>query len=147
MPTVYLNGEFLPADKAQVSVYDRGYLLGDGVYEVIPVYAGKAFLLERHLQRLQNSLHGVRIENPHSNEQWTQIIEDLIAKNNNGDQSLYLQVTRGVAPRDHIFPVGVTPSVFLMSNPLLPVAESWKIEALKQLPQQIFAGCVVISKQ
>lgn len=133
MPTVYLNGEFLPADKAQVSVYDRGYLLGDGVYEVIPVYAGKAFLLERHLQRLQNSLDGVRIENPHSNEQWTQIIEDLIAKNNNGDQSLYLQVTRGVAPRDHIFPVGVAPSVFLMSNPLLPVAESWKIEGIKAI--------------
>ncbi|MDO8825684.1 D-amino-acid transaminase [Methylophaga sp.] len=133
MPTVYLNGEFLPADKAQVSVYDRGYLLGDGVYEVIPVYAGKAFLLERHLQRLQNSLDGVRIENPHSEEQWTQTINDLIAKNNGGDQSLYLQVTRGVAPRDHIFPVGVAPSVFMMSNPLHPVAESWKIEGIKAI--------------
>jgi len=133
VPTVYLNGEFLPADKAQVSVYDRGYLLGDGVYEVIPVYAGKAFLLERHLQRLQNSLDGVRIENPHSEEQWTQTINDLIAKNNGGDQSLYLQVTRGVAPRDHIFPVGVAPSVFMMSNPLHPVAESWKIEGIKAI--------------
>ncbi|WP_417549258.1 D-amino-acid transaminase, partial [Methylophaga sp.] len=133
MPTVYLNGEFLPADKAKVSVYDRGYLLGDGVYEVIPVYAGKAFLLSRHLQRLQNSLDGVRIENPHSDEQWIQIIDELIANNNGGDQSLYLQVTRGVAPRDHIFPIGVAPSVFMMSNPLQPVAESWKTEGIKAI--------------
>jgi D-alanine transaminase len=133
VPTVYLNGEFLPADKAKVSVYDRGYLLGDGVYEVIPVYAGKAFLLSRHLQRLQNSLDGVRIENPHSDEQWIQIIDELIANNNGGDQSLYLQVTRGVAPRDHIFPIGVAPSVFMMSNPLQPVAESWKTEGIKAI--------------
>lgn len=133
MPTVYLNGEFLPADKAKVSVYDRGYLLGDGVYEVIPVYAGKAFLLDRHLQRLQNSLDGVRIENPHSDEHWTQMIDELIANNNGGDQSLYLQVTRGVAPRDHIFPIGVAPSVFMMSNALHPVAESWKTEGIKAI--------------
>jgi len=133
VPTVYLNGEFLPADEAKVSVYDRGYLLGDGVYEVIPVYAGKTFLLARHLQRLQNSLDGVRIENPYSGEQWTQLIEDLIARNNSGDQSLYLQVTRGVAPRDHIFPIGVAASVFIMSNPLHPVAESWKSEGIKAI--------------
>ncbi|MCB2426081.1 D-amino-acid transaminase [Methylophaga pinxianii] len=133
MPTVYLNGEFLPADEAKVSVYDRGYLLGDGVYEVIPVYAGKTFLLARHLQRLQNSLDGVRIENPYSDEQWTQLIEDLIARNNSGDQSLYLQVTRGVAPRDHIFPIGVAASVFIMSNPLHPVAEGWKSEGIKAI--------------
>lgn len=133
MPIVYLNGEFLSADKAQVSVYDRGYLLGDGVYEVIPVYAGKAFLLDRHLQRLQNSLGGVRIENPFSDNQWTDIVNDLIAQNDDGDQSLYLQVTRGVAPRDHIFPIGVAPSVFMMSNPLHPVAESWKAEGIKAI--------------
>lgn len=133
MAIVYLNGDFTPADQAKVSVYDRGYLLGDGVYEVIPVYAGKAFLLEQHLQRLQNSLDGVRIDNPHSDEQWTHIINDLIAQNNGGDQSLYLQVTRGVAPRDHVFPVGVTPSVFMMSNPLQPVAESWKNEGIKAI--------------
>lgn len=133
MAIVYLNGDFTPADQAKVSVYDRGYLLGDGVYEVIPVYAGKAFLLEQHLQRLQNSLDGVRIDNPHSDEQWAHIINDLIAQNNGGDQSLYLQVTRGVAPRDHVFPVGVTPSVFMMSNPLQPVAESWKNEGIKAI--------------
>lgn len=133
MAIVYLNGDFTPADQAKVSVYDRGYLLGDGVYEVIPVYAGKAFLLEQHLQRLQNSLDGVRIDNPHSDEQWTHIINDLIAQNNGGDQSLYLQVTRGVAPRDHVFPVGGTPSVFMMSNPLQPVAESWKNEGIKAI--------------
>ncbi|HAO26449.1 MULTISPECIES: D-amino-acid transaminase [unclassified Methylophaga] len=133
MAIVYLNGEFLSADKAQVSVYDRGYLLGDGVYEVIPVYAGNAFLLDRHLQRLQNSLDGVRIENPFSGKQWTDIVNELIARNNAGNQSLYLQVTRGVAPRDHIFPIGVAPSVFMMSNPLHPVAESWKTEGIKAI--------------
>lgn len=133
MSTVYLNGEFLPTDKAWVSVYDRGYLLGDGVYEVIPVYAGKAFLLNRHLQRLQNSLNGVRIENPFADERWTAIVNELIAENNGGDQSVYLQVTRGVAPRDHIFPIGVAPSVFMMSNPLLPVAGSWKTDGIKAI--------------
>lgn len=133
MAIVYLNGEFLPADKAQVSVFDRGYLLGDGVYEVIPVYAGNAFLLDRHLQRLQNSLDGVRMTNPFSNETWTNIINKLIAHNNGGDQSLYLQVTRGVAPRDHLFPTDTAPSVYMMSNPLQPVAESWKIEGIKAI--------------
>jgi len=133
VPIVYLNGEFLPAEKAQVSVFDRGYLLGDGVYEVIPVYAGNAFLLGRHLQRLQNSLDGVRIENPFSNETWTNIINNLIAQNNGGDQALYLQVTRGVAPRDHLFPTDVAPSVYMMSNALQPVAESWKVEGIKAI--------------
>jgi D-alanine transaminase len=126
MDKVYLNGEFLTADQAKVSVFDRGFLLGDGVYEVIPVYAGKCFQLDGHLLRLQTSLNGVRMKNPHSNSEWQALIKQLIELNGGGDQSLYLQVTRGVAPRDHIFPEGVTPTAFAMSNPLQPVPEKYK---------------------
>jgi len=123
---VYLNGSFIPAQQAQISVFDRGFLLGDGVYEVIPVYKGKCFQLTGHLERLQASLDGVRMKNPHTDLEWTKLIEKLVVLNGGGDQSLYLQVTRGAAPRDHVFPEGVTPTAFAMSNALLPVPEKYK---------------------
>lgn len=126
MNDVFLNGEFLAADQAKVSVFDRGFLLGDGVYEVIPVYAGQCFQLIGHLKRLQVSLDGVRMKNPYSITDWKTMIEQLIERNGGGDQSLYLQVTRGVAPRDHVFPEGVTPTAFAMSNPLQAVPEKYK---------------------
>ncbi len=128
MNDVYLNGDFLAADQAKVSVFDRGFLLGDGVYEVIPVYAGKCFQLARHLTRLQVSLDGVRMQNPHSETEWQTLIEQLIERNGGGDQSLYLQVTRGVAPRDHVFPESVTPTAFAMSTPLMPADEKYKTQ-------------------
>lgn len=128
MQDVYLNGEFLAADQAKVSVFDRGFLLGDGVYEVIPVYDGKCFQLSGHLLRLQASLDGVRMKNPHSDLEWQTLIEQLIERNGGGEQSLYLQVTRGVAPRDHVFPTNVTPTAFAMSSPLAPVPEKYKKE-------------------
>jgi D-alanine transaminase len=131
--TVYLNGAFLPADEAKVSVFDRGFLLGDGVYEVIPVYNGLPFRLIQHLQRLQNSLDGVRMANPMSELQWEQVILDLIDKNGGGDQAVYLQVTRGVAPRDHVFPEGVEPTAFVMSNPIKPLPESYKRDGIKAI--------------
>lgn len=116
---VYLNGSFLPVHEASISVMDRGFLFGDGVYEVIPVYGARAFRLEHHLQRLDLSLQGIRIANPLSHVQWTDILTALIRHNGGGDQSLYLQVTRGVAPkRDHAFPRDVQPTVFAMSTPL-----------------------------
>ena len=119
MTTAYLNGSFLPLEDASISVMDRGFLFGDGVYEVIPVYAGKLFRLEEHLQRLQNSLDGVRIGNPLTTAAWHELLEELVSRNNGGDQAVYLQVTRGVAPkRDHAFPVDTRPTVFAMSNPL-----------------------------
>ncbi len=126
MKDVYLNGDFLPADQAKVSVFDRGFLLGDGVYEVIPVYAGRCFQLAGHLERLQASLDGVRMSNPHTISEWETLIEQLIERNGSGDQSLYLQVTRGVAPRDHVFPEGVTPTAFAMCNPLQATPEKYK---------------------
>lgn len=117
MSTAWLNGQFLPLDEARVSVLDRGFLFGDGVYEVIPAYGRRLFRLPHHLQRLQNSLDGIRIGNPLSNAEWTRILGELVDRNEGDDQAVYLQVTRGVAPgRDHAFPAGVTPTVFCMSN-------------------------------
>lgn len=116
---VYLNGGFMPVAEAKVSVLDRGFLFGDGVYEVIPVYGGRPFRLEHHLTRLDQSLHGIRIANPMDHAQWRDVLLSLIARNGDGDQSLYLQVTRGSAPkRDHAFPVEPHPTVFAMSSPL-----------------------------
>jgi len=117
---VFLNGEFLPAAEAKVSVLDRGFLFGDGVYEVIPVYGGRPFRLEAHLLRLDQSLTEIRLANPLTHRRWEDVLTDLITRNGAGDQSLYLQVTRGVAAREHAFPRHALPTVFAMSQPLLP---------------------------
>ncbi|MCK5480664.1 MAG: D-amino acid aminotransferase [Gammaproteobacteria bacterium] len=114
----YLNGTFLPLEEARVSVMDRGFLFGDGVYEVIPVYGGQLFRLAHHLRRLQNSLDAVRIGNPLRDEEWKNILTRLITQNSDSDQAVYLQVTRGVAKRrDHAFPEDTPPTVFAMSTP------------------------------
>ena len=119
----YLNGEFLPLDQARVSVLDRGFIFGDGVYEVIPVYSRRPFRLPEHLQRLQRSLDAVRLGNPMTDAEWTRLIHDLVARHGAEDQSVYLQITRGVAKRDHAFPKGNKPTVFLMSSPLVTPAK------------------------
>ena len=116
--TVYLNGKFLPIEQAFVPVLDRGFIFGDGVYEVIPVYSRHPFRLSAHLQRLQHSLDSIRLNNPHTDQEWTALICELIARDENEDQQVYLHITRGVAKRDHPFPKGVAPTVFMMSNPL-----------------------------
>jgi D-alanine transaminase len=115
--TAYLNGRFLPLEEAQVPVLDRGFLFGDGVYEVIPVYGGQLFRLPHHLRRLKNSLAGLRMPNPRSDAEWEAVLTELVARNEGSDQAVYLQVTRGVAAkRDHAFPEVVRPTVFGMSN-------------------------------
>lgn len=120
MTTAYLNGCFLPIEQAQVSVMDRGFLFGDGAYELIPVYSRRPFRLAQHLRRLQNTLDGIGIRNPHSDAEWTGLIEEIIARNEWQDQSVYLQLTRGAdVKRNHAFPKGVTPTVFMMSEPLV----------------------------
>jgi D-alanine transaminase len=122
--TVYLNGQFLPLEDAKISVLDRGFIYGDGVYELIPVYARKPYRMPQHLARLQRSLDGIGLANPHGAAEWGAIIRELIGRMSFADQGVYFQVTRGVAKRDHAFPAGVTPTVFMMSNPLaLPSAE------------------------
>jgi len=121
---VYLNGQFLPIEEAKVPVLDRGFIYGDGVYELIPVYRRRPFRLPQHLTRLQHSLDGIRLANPHSETEWTEIVSEVIARQPFDDQGVYFQVTRGVAKRDHTFPPGVAPTVFMMSNPLVsPTAE------------------------
>ncbi|MCW5602139.1 D-amino acid aminotransferase [Nitrosomonas sp.] len=115
---IYLNGKFLPIEQAYIPVLDRGFIFGDGVYEVIPVYSRKPFRLADHLSRLQHSLDGIRLKNPHSDEQWRELLEQVIACNEGEDQYLYLHITRGVAKRDHAFPAGISPTIFIMSNPL-----------------------------
>lgn len=123
--TVYLNGRFLPADQACVSVMDRGFLFGDGVYEVIPVYAGRLFRLDSHLDRLDRSLEGIRLRNPLNRDGWHQLLKELVARNGGGDLSVYLQVTRGAAAqRDHGFPEGVPATVLAMASGLKPVAST-----------------------
>jgi D-alanine transaminase len=114
---VYLNGEFVALEDARISVLDRGFIYGDGVYEVIPVYARQPFRMPHHLRRLQYSLDGIRLANPHTEAQWDALVRELVAKQPLADQAVYLQVTRGVAKRDHAFPIGVPPTVFMMSNP------------------------------
>ena len=115
---IYLNGEFMPIEQARVPVLDRGFIFGDGVYEVIPVYSRHPFRLAEHLRRLQSSLDSIKLANPHDDATWTRLIRRLIERNEPEDQSLYMHVTRGPAKRDHAFPKDVTPTVFLMSNPL-----------------------------
>ena len=118
--TAYLNGEFMPIEKAQISPLDRGFIFGDGIYEVIPAYSRRPFRLPEHLRRLQRSLDAIRLANPMTDAEWTRLIHDLIARHAGDDQSVYLQVTRGVAKRDHAFPGRETmPTVFMMSNPLV----------------------------
>lgn len=119
---VYLNGEFMPLEAARIPVLDRGFIFGDGVYEVIPVYSRHPFRLAEHLVRLQHSLDSIRLANPMSDAEWTRLTGEIVAKNAGDDQSVYLQITRGVAKRDHAFPRNVKPTVFMMSTPLVTPA-------------------------
>ena len=126
MITAYVDGAFLPLAEARVSPMDRGFLFGDGAYEVIPVYSRRAFRLDEHVARLANTLAAMRLANPHSADEWKAIILEIVARNPWDDQSVYLQVTRGAdTKRNHAFPgPEVKPTVFLMSEPLVtPSAE------------------------
>jgi D-alanine transaminase len=116
---VFLNGKFMPIEEARVPVLDRGFIFGDGVYELVPVYSRVPFRMDEHLARLERSLAAVRIGNPYSRAEWRDIILQLVAKQPFEDQGVYFQVTRGVAKRDHAFPKDAAPTVFIMSSPLV----------------------------
>ncbi len=116
---IYLNGEFMPLEAARIPVLDRGFIFGDGVYEVVPVYSRHPFRLPEHLRRLQHSLDGIRLANPLSDPEWTRLTHDIIARNAGDDQSIYFQITRGAAKRAHEFPQDAKPTVFMMSSPLV----------------------------
>ena len=116
---VFLNGKLLPIEQASVSVLDRGFIFGDGVYELVPVYSRVPFRLDEHLTRLERSLGEAKIRNPYTRAQWRSNIYQVIDAQTFDDQGVYFQVTRGVAKRDHAFPKSLEPTVFMMSNPLV----------------------------
>jgi D-alanine transaminase len=116
---IFLNGQWLDAAEARVPVMDRGFLFGDGVYEVIPVYSRRPFRLEQHLQRLQHSLDGIRLANPHGINEWAGLVTQLAAEAEWEDQSIYIQVTRGpMAVRNHAFPKEVSPTSVILAEPM-----------------------------
>ena len=122
----YLNGEYLPLSEAKVSVLDRGFVFGDGIYEVVPVYGQKLFRFDEHMARLGRNLSKLRIDNPHNREQWLErcrkLVAALVEHGGATDQVVYIQVTRGVAVRDHVMPLGLAPTVFMMTSPMKPAS-------------------------
>ena len=141
--TVFLNGSFLPLEQAKVSPLDRGFLFGDGIYEVIPSYRGVPFLLDAHLERLRRSLSEIRLPDPMGEAGWREMLERLLALNPGGDRGIYLQVTRGAAPRDHAFPIATEATVFAMVNPI----QTPRLEMMEQgvgailLPDERWGRC------
>jgi len=134
----YLNGEYGPLRDAKVSVLDRGFIFGDGIYEVVPAYGGKLFRFDEHLARLDRSLTKLRIRNPHTREQWLErcrkLLAALVERDLGPDQLVYIQVTRGVALRDHVMPADVEPTVFMMCSVMKPAT-----------PEQRHAGVACVT--
>ncbi len=118
MTLAYLNGEYKPLSEASINVLDRGFTFGDGVYEVIPVFNQKIFRFDEHMRRLENSLKSIFMENPYSTERWSSIFEKLIDSVEYIEQSIYLQITRGVSERDHDISLAENPTIFAMSRPI-----------------------------
>jgi D-alanine transaminase len=125
-PLVYLNGELTPLSEAKIPVLDRGFIFGDGVYEVIPMYARRPFRAKQHMARLFRSLKSIGIPNPYDEQRWMTLISQVSDAYPSDDQLIYIQVTRGVAKRGHAFPKDeIVPTVFIMTNPLtVPTAQA-----------------------
>ncbi len=113
----YLNGEYTPLAEAKISVMDRGFIFGDGVYEMVPVYGRRLFRFDEHMERLERSLAKLRIASPLTRAQWLEVARHLVAEVPADDQWVYLQVTRGVAPRNHVMPQDIVPTLFAYSTP------------------------------
>ena len=144
-PLVYLsvNGdaELLPLSEARIPVLDRGFIFGDGVYEVVPIYQRVPFRIDQHLARLARSLKAIGIVNPFDAGQWKTRIAELVdafeKSHGAADQFVYMQVTRGVAKRAHAFPKDLVPTVFMMTSPLvLALAALCLALALLYAPRQ-----------
>lgn len=126
----YLNGDYLPLSEAKISVLDRGFIFGDGIYEVVPVYHRKPFRFEQHMARFERSTREVGLANPYSREQWLALVEKLVAGSGADDQFIYWQVTRGVAKRDFPFPKDTPPTVFAMTSPLTRPSAALRTQGL-----------------
>jgi D-alanine transaminase len=135
----YLNGDFCPLREAKISVLDRGFIFGDGIYEVVPIYYGQPFRFDQHMARLERSLAELRIPNPHSRAEWLRLVRKLVdelAKSSGqnvhqSQQIVYIQISRGVAPRDHAMTPNSTPTVFMMTNPFKPVSPEVRAAGVK----------------
>lgn len=142
---VYLNGQFLPLAEAGVSPLDRGFLYGDGVYELVPVYSRQAFRIDEHLKRLQATLDGIKLANPLAVDGWKTVILKLIESAPWEDQSIYLQVTRGADnKRDHAFPpASVPPTAFAFASPLVTTPAEVRAKGVSAItvPDQRWARC------
>lgn len=130
MTTVYLNGEYKPLAEASVNVLDRGFTFADGVYEVIPVFNRKLFRFEEHYQRLLNSLKAIYMDDPLTKKEWLDIFNKLIDTVEEANQSIYLQITRGVTERDHDISLADKPTLFAMSRPIVKKDLSSGIKAI-----------------
>lgn len=134
MDIAYLDGQYLPLQEARVPVLDRGFLFADGVYEVAAVYDGRIFLLDQHLVRLERSLRGILLDNPHSRAEWSAILTALVARNGGGNLMLYLQVTRGAQPkRAHTLPEKPKPCIVAFCQPLPPVTDTVKTQGISAI--------------
>jgi D-alanine transaminase len=123
-PTCWLNGELKALAEASISPLDRGFLFADGIYEVVPVHRGRPFRLREHLDRLDRSLDAIRLANPHTREEWSEIFERVMVAAGGTEMLLYVQVTRGAGPeRNHLFPAVVAPTVFAFASPFPVPAE------------------------
>jgi len=144
---VCLNGEFMPIEEARIPVLDRGFIFGDGIYEVVPVYGGRPFRWPQHLARLERSLAKVGIANPMNAAGWRKLLNELIGRHPWPDQFVYMQVTRGVARRDHAFPTGVAPTVFAMASELAPVPREMRENGVAaiSLPDERWLHCDIKS--
>lgn len=115
---VYLNGQYLPLEDAHIPILDRGFIFGDGVYEVIPVYNRHIFRLKEHIERLNKSLGAIYMENPYELSKWREILDKLVGQNGNINESLYIQITRGVSPRDHSIELATESTILVTANSL-----------------------------
>ena len=142
----YLNGAFTLLPDAKISVMDRGFILGDGVYEVVPVYGGLPFRFAHHMARLERSLAELQLPNPMTGSQWLDVVSNLIvryalstgASAQDTDQLVYIEVTRGVAMRDHAIPTGITPTVFAMTNRMTQPANSQRANGVSCVTAEDF---------
>ena len=148
LPVAWLDGSFLPLAEARISPLDRGFLFGDAVYEVIPVYGGRPFLCAEHLARLERSLAAVRMRPPLARREWEGLLAEMVARNGGGDMSLYLQVSRGAdRGRDHSLNPALAPTVFLMAAPLAPLDPAVRAAGVAAitLPDQRWRRCDIKS--
>lgn len=147
-PRVYLNGVFGPLSEAKISVLDRGFIFGDGIYEVVPVYSGKPFRMDHHLARMARSLAKLDIAQPLDPAQWVNLVNELVAQAPHATSMVYIQISRGVAKRDHAFPVpAVTPTVFAMLTPMVPPNAAVREKGLRMvsIPDMRWLHCDIKS--